>query len=384
MSKRGNLEGSIYKRADGRWVGVLHLGYADGKRQRKSYYGETRRDVQQRLTAALRDQQQGIAPVSARLTVGVLLDEWLQAERISGKRVSGYARLESCVRSHLKPALATAKVVSFGPKAVDGFIRAKVAEGCAPSSIRLMVHCLRRAFGLAERYGYIPRGSNPAVRAALPPLPEREPRALTVEEAQRLLEAARGDRLEALYVLALTSGLRISELCGLRWADIDLEQGTITIRRKLLYIGKQLVDDEPPKRDDAPPTLPLHSLAATAIGSHRARQAAERLAYPDEWARPDLVFTTREGKPKRAGNVASQDMPRLLKKAGLKGFTPHSLRASAATIAAERGEDIAVVQRLLRHKDAATTMRYYRAVRPSEVASAVARLGDALRPAAEG
>src|SRR5262249_38077025 len=89
-AKRGNLEGSIHKRSDGRWVGVLHVGYVNGKRQRKYYYGETRRDVQQPLTAALRDQQQGIAPVSARLTVGTLLDEWLQAERISGKRVSGY------------------------------------------------------------------------------------------------------------------------------------------------------------------------------------------------------------------------------------------------------------------------------------------------------
>src|SRR5262249_44393703 len=145
-----------------------------------------------------------------------------------------------------------AKVARFGPKDVDAFIRAKVAEGCAPSSIRLLVHCLRRAFSLAERYGYIPRGSNPAVRAALPPLPEREPRALPIEEARRLSESERGDRLEALHALALTSGLRISELCGLRWADVDLERGTITIRRKLLYIGKQLVDAEPPKRDDAP------------------------------------------------------------------------------------------------------------------------------------
>jgi integrase len=357
----------------------LELGPGNGKRNRKYIYGKTRREIQQKLVVALRDQQQGIAPVPARLTLGGLLDEWLQAEKVSGKRVSGYARLDSCVRCHLKPALASAKLVSFGPKDVDHFIRAKAAEGCAASSIRLMVHCLRRAFSLAERYGYTPRGSNPASRASLPPLPEREPKALTLEQAAQLLEAARGDRLEALYVLALTSGLRISELCGLRWSDLDLDAGTVTIRKKLLYVNRQLVDDEPPKRDEAPPTLPLDPLAVAALKNHEARQTEERRAYPGDWQRPDLVFTTRDGKPKRAGNIASQDMPRLLKKAGLMGFTPHNLRASACTIAAERGADIAVVQRLLRHKDSATTTRYYRAVRPPEVKRAVSLIGDALR-----
>lgn len=153
----------------------------------------------------------------------------------------------------------------------------------------------------------------------------------------------------------------------------------MTIRKKLLYVNRQLVDDEPPKREEGPPTLPLDPLAVVALKTHQARQAEERGCYPGDWQRPDLVFTTRHGKPKHAGNIASQEMPRRLKKAGLVGFTPHRLRASACTIAAERGADIAVVQRLLRHKDSATTTRYYRAVRPHEVKQAVTLIGDALR-----
>src|SRR5919202_916436 len=157
--RRGHGEGSIYQDSAGRWRAVVDFGWKQGKRDRKYLSGKTRREVQERLKVVLRDQQQGVAPTPGRLTVGALLGEWLQAEQVSSKRVSWYARLESCTRVHLQPALATAKVASFGPRDVDAFIRAKVAAGCAPSSIRLMVHCLRRAFALAERYRYIPRGS---------------------------------------------------------------------------------------------------------------------------------------------------------------------------------------------------------------------------------
>lgn len=86
----------------------------------------------------------------------------------------------------------------------------------------------------------------------------------------------------------------------------------MTIRKKLLYVNRQFVDDEPPKRDAAPPTLPLHPLAAAALRAHKKRQAEERLACPDGWARWELVSTTRDGKPKRAANIASKDMPALL------------------------------------------------------------------------
>jgi integrase len=378
--KRANGEGTLYfNRRLGLYVGQV----VDRQGNRRTVYGKTQAAALEKKSKLLNDVRDNRPTPPARLTLGSLFDEWLQAERIGSKKVSSYARLESCVCCHLKPALSSKRVAQFDTKAVNTFTRAKQEEGCAASSIRLMLHCLRKAFALAETYKYIPKGANPVAGAELPPLPQRVPHALTQAEARRFLDAACGDRLEALYVLALTSGLRISELCGLRWSDLDLDGSKVTIRKKLLYVGRQLVDDEGPKRDETPPTLPLHPLAVGALRAHKKVQAAERLAYPGEWARPDLVFTTREGKPLRGSNVGGQEMPKVLKRAGLGHFTPHSLRASACTIAAERGADITVAQRLLRHKDAGTTMKYYRAVRPHEVANAVALIGDALAPISE-
>jgi integrase len=375
--KRANGEGTLYlNRRLGRWVGQV----VDRQGNRRTVYGKSQDEAREKKAKLLNDVKDNRPTPPARLTVGQLLTEWLDAERIGAKKVSGYARLESCTRCHLKPALGTKKVIAFDTRAVNTFTRVKQDEGCAASSIRLMLHCLRKAFDLAMTYGYIPNGANPVRGAKLPPLPRRQPRAMTQDEAKRFLTAARGDRLEALYALALTSGLRISELCGLRWSDLSLDASQVTIHKKLLYVNRALVDDEAPKRDETPPTLPLHPLAVAALAAHKKLQAAERLAYPGEWGRPDLVFVATGGKPLRASNVTSQDMPKVLRKAGLGHFTPHNLRASACTIAAERGADITVAQRLLRHKDAATTMRYYRAVRPHEVEQAVTLIGDALVP----
>jgi integrase len=383
--RRANGEGTIY------WHKALQrytTQVIDRTGKRRTLYGKTEAEVVAKKAKLLDDVKNDRPTTPARLTLDRLFDEFLAAEKISTEKVSSFARLESCVRCHLRPALGTRKLLGFRTKDVNDFTAAKQQEkkkdGKTPcnaaSSIRLMLHVLGKAFGLAEAYGYSQKGTNPVRGAQLPPLPKRPPRALTQAQAKQLLHGARGDRHEALYVLALTSALRISELCGLRWTDLDLDGAQVTIRKKLLYVQRQLIDDEAPKRDEIPPTLPLHPLAVAALQEHKKRQAEQQQAYPGDWVRPDLVFVAKGGKPLRAGNVTGQDMPRLLKKAGLTGFTPHSLRASAATIAAERGADISVAQHLLRHKDPATTMKYYRAVRPHEVKQAVSLIGDALAP----
>lgn len=375
--RRGNGEGTAYFNEK---LGLWTVQVSDSQAgKRRTAYAKTKDEALALKAKMVSDVAARRPATPARLTVGQLLTEWLEAEAIGTRRASGYERKVSAVRCHLRPALDKKRVATFGTRDVNDYIRERQATGCAPSSIRLHVHCLRRAFALAEEYGYAPRGSNPVVGAKLPPLPEREPRAMTLEEAQAFLAATRGDRWEALYVVALTTGLRISELCGLRWEDVDLEARTVTVRKKLLYVSRTLVDDEGPKRDKTPPTLPLTPRAVEVLKVHKRRQAEERLAYPDTWARPDLVFTTPEGKPQRGNIIGSHFTPKILAAAGLGHFTPHHLRSSAITLAGEHGEDLAVLQRLARHSSVATTMKY-RAVRSREVERAVSRLGDLLTP----
>jgi integrase len=207
----------------------------------------------------------------------------------------------------------------------------------------------------------------------LPKLAPREAPVLAAGPAQRLLQAARGERLEALFVLALTTGARQGELLGLRWEDVDLEGGLLHIRRKLLRVQRQLVESAP-KSASGRRTLVLSRLAVEALRRHRARQSEERLQVGAAWARPDLVFTTARGEPLNACTLRNWHFPRLLRKAGLPKLPFHGLRHSVATLLLSRGESINVVQELLGHSSPGLTLRVYRHVLPGEQRAAVERL----------
>src|SRR5262245_35710901 len=175
-------------------------------------------------------------------------------------------------------------------------------------------------------------GIVPSRRATLPPvllvdlpkLPRREAQVLDAEPARRLLETARGDRLEALYVLALTTGMRQGELLGLRWDAVDLDRGVLHVRRKLLRTCRQLVENAP-KTESGRRSIDLSQPALEALRRHRTRQLEERLVLGSAWGRPDLVFTTTSGQPLNACTVRNWYFPRLLKRASLPTMRFHEL-----------------------------------------------------------
>lgn len=177
-------------------------------------------------------------------------------------------------------------------------------------------------------------------------------------EALRLLESARGDRLEALYVLAMTSGLRIGELLGLTWRRLDLNDGVLQVVTSLQRSPDGWVLGEP-KTKSSRRSVMLTPLAVEALRAHRVRQAAERLAVADVWANKDLVFCDTLGGFLSPEYVSRYAFPQLIARAGVPRRRFHDLRHSCATILLKAGIPLKVVSEMLGHTSIAITADVY-------------------------
>ncbi len=228
--RRGNGEGSIGKRKDGRWMGRYTVYTSEGRKQR-CVFGKTRTEAAEKLTRAMADRDAGIVYDAGKLTVGEYLDKWLANSVKDTVRQRTYERYEQLVRVHISPALGRAKLKNLTPAHIRGFYRSKLDEGLAPRTVQYIHRTLSKALKQAVNDGLIPRNAAAPVK---PPQARRdEIRPLDREQVRAFLAAVSGERLEALYVVAITAGLRQGELLGLKWDDVDLDAGTLQVRRTL-------------------------------------------------------------------------------------------------------------------------------------------------------
>jgi integrase len=230
MAKKGNGEGSIYEhKRNGKRVGyrgAYTVHTAEGPK-RRYVSGKTREEARQKLTRAMADRDGGLIFDAGSLTVGEYLERWLKDSVRGTVRQSTYERYEHVVHSHTRPTLGRIKLKSLTPAHVRGFYRGKLDAGLAPATVHKMHVGLHKALDQAVADGLIPRNVTDALK--IPRTDREEINPLTAEEANRLLEAASGDRLEALYVLAIHTGLRQGELLALKWEDVDLERSVLRV-----------------------------------------------------------------------------------------------------------------------------------------------------------
>ena len=226
--RRGNNEGSIYRRKDGYWVGQYGVETATGRKTRY-IYGKRREEVREKLTKAIADWDGGLVYDADNLTVGEYLDRWLNDSVRDTVRQRTWERYEQFVRVHLTPALGKIKLAKLTPAHVRGLYRDKLNSGLAPRTVLHIHRAFSKALKQAAADGLIPR--NPAAPVKPPQPRGEEIRPLNCEQVRVLFEAASGDRLEALYIVTVTAGLRRGELQGLKWDDLDLEAGMLQVRR---------------------------------------------------------------------------------------------------------------------------------------------------------
>ena len=374
LRKRGNSEGSIYKRKDGRWAATLTLGYEGGKRRRKTFYGRTRQDVARRLNVAVHQTEQGLPLPSDRQTLGTYLQGWLahKAERL---RPRTFKRISEIVGLHIVPVLGPVPVGQLRPQHVQFLITRKLQEGLSPRTVQITHGTLRNALAEAVRLDLVPRNVATLVTSPRVLRPEIQP--LSPAEAAAFLRAARGDRLEGLYRVALGLGLRQGEALGLRWRDVDLDEGRLQVRVQLQRYGDQWTLTEP-KSARARRTITLPPPINRALREHRARQLGERLAAGSTWdAGWDLVFVTRLGRPLDARNV-TRSFRAITRRAGIRDVRFHDLRHTAASFLLAQGVDLRTVMEVLGHSQIGLTANTYMHVLPALRADAADRMGALL------
>lgn len=374
MSKRGNNEGSIYKRADGRWAAAVTIPQTGGKQTRKTLYGRTRQEVQQKLTKALRDQQQGIPATNDRITLKAFLARWLETcVKPPMRRPLTYTTYKTIIDLHVVPELGRIPLSKLKPGDVQDLLNKKSAAGLSNRRVEMIHAVLRTALNQAVSWGELPR--NVAALAKPPRTSRRDLKPFTPEEAQAFLIAAKGDRLEALYTVAVAIGLRQGEILGLRWEDVDLENSTLTVRHALQRVDGELILVEP-KSDSGRRAINLPAFAVRALKEHHTRQKQEARWGGLKWHETGHVFTTKVGTPMHHSGLIRQ-FKKLLKEAKLRDQRFHDLRHCCATLLLAQGVPARVVMEILGHSQISLTLDTYSHVIPALRDEAAGRM-DAL------
>jgi integrase len=387
MAKRGQNEGSIFQRKDGRWVACINLGWLNGRRTRKHFYGRTRREVQGMLTEALRDQQLGLPIQMEKQSVKQYLGRWLEEIVKRKNRPATYRSYEQLVRVHIVPAIGDVLLTKVTTQQVRAMLNEKQDSGLSSRTVQYLHAVLRKALNVAWKDQVTAR--NVAALVDPPRVEAKEVQPLTTNEARAFLRAVETDRLEALFTVAISLGLRQGEALALRWRDVDLEASTLRVRYALqrlnskrkakegragpIEISKQNSPTEihlvEPKTKRSRRMIDLPSVTRNALSAHRSRQAAERELCGSGWLIPkvhcegrvesseDFVFTTSIGTPLDGRNITKR-FQRILKNAKIPAHRFHDLRHTAATLLAIQGVHPKAIQSVLGWDQVSMVDRY--------------------------
>jgi integrase len=388
--RRSAGEGSVYRNGN-RWRGAVTWTLPDGSRERRVVSAPTAIEAREKLDELRRNLRLGTLSAS-RVTVAAYLTDWLERDR-ARVRPSTWRSRESHVRVYLIPTLGRlplAKLTATDVERAQGAFlehgrpvpgdgkprRGRPARPASPMTVRHVRATLRRALTEAVRDGRL--GRNVAADASPPYVPHRSVDYLKPAEVRRLLDATAAHEYGALYALAATTGLRLGELLGLRWQDVDLQAGTLSVRRTLARDGRGGWTMAEPKSTRSRRTIPLPGLAVDALRRQRRAQDALAAAVGTAWPEAGLVFTDEAGRPCDPRRVSTA-FQRAREAAGVPRIPLHGLRHSAATMMLAQGVPLAVISEWLGHAGISVTAQHYAAIVPQLARDAARAMDKALR-----
>lgn len=366
--KKSNGEGSIVRRKDGRYMARYTL---DNKRY--AIYGSTFEEVRVRLTEALANIDRGVHITPSGNTVSQWLREWLITYALPTVKQSTYISYESYARLHLEPALGTSKLAALTVEQLQRFFNQK-KQSLSPKSLRNIYNMLHICLEQAVINGYLPR--NPLQGVKLPQAAKKELTILNIEEQNALHMAAHASPTLAAFgiVFTLSTGIRLGEMLGLQWGDLDYSNHTIRIRRTVGRLQK--VDESgklipktagvptteivarSPKSVTAQRTIPLFPQVWNDLMVYYEKQQEMLCAHGVSLTPTTPIFSTPAGivyEPRTYEDL----FKRTLNAAGLPNINFHALRHTFATRALEAGMDIKVLSSILGHAQASTTLNLY-------------------------
>ncbi|MFD9734262.1 tyrosine-type recombinase/integrase [Umezawaea sp. NPDC059074] len=403
-TRRANGEGTIKQRKDGRYEAQVFVTTPDGQWTRKSVYGKSWEDCNNKKIELQDANRRGIPVSNTKLTVAQFFAYWLKEIAEPSVRRTTFSSYEGLTRLYIIPGIGKKKLKELTAQHIRSWLNtvSKTCQCCAQdkdvkwaekpgrearccarkpkeccksvpasASIRYLLRLLRAALQDAMEEDLLSR--NVATLVKLPGTGKRQHRAWSAAEATKFLATAKEHRLYGLWAVGLAIGLRRGEALGLRWQDVDLVGGKVTIAQALHRVDGKLSLDEV-KTEASAATIPLPTPLVAILRRHKAGQAGERLAAGERWRNSGLVFTTPIGTPIEPRNI-NRTFEALCVKADVRVIRVHDMRHTAATILFTLGVEAATVQRILRHSSISVTTGTYIEVIDSVQHDAVNRMG---------
>ncbi len=369
--RRGNNEGCIYQRKDGRWCAQVSLS---GRRITK--YAKTQRECREWVKQTLDKIEYGLTFEGTQLTLEHFTESWLSGKEISRRpgTVRSYRRM---AEKDILPVLGKMRMQNIQPSHIKQLYALMSADGKGARTIQLVHIVLHGAFKQAVKEGLIGRSPMDAVER--PRVETAEYQILTEEQARQFLIAATGSPYETLFYLALTTGMRKGELLGLKWSDLDREKGILLVQRQLQQVGWSGAFLVPPKTKAGHRQIKLGEVALAKLDAHRQQQVLQRAAAGDRWQENGMTFTSGIGTYLDQSKV-SREFKRLLKQAGLPDIRFHDLRHTSISILLESGTPVNTVQRRAGHSKPSVTTDIYGHVMARSQDEAAQKIEEIVTP----
>jgi integrase len=361
------MAGQIIKRGDRTWLVRIFMGRdATGKQifHHKTIHG-TKKDAEQYRNKAIREKDLGTFIEPSPITVDDYMKRWLETAARPRLRDNTYREYEGLLCRYVSPTLGGKRLADVRPLDIQSLYTTMSEKNLSARTVRFTHSVLSSAFNQAVRWRMLLQ--NPCGSVELPRKVSQEMQSLTPMEAARFLAEAASDRWFALFVLALATGLRPSEYFGLKWSDVDLEHGLVTVQRSLIWRSYKRGDwyFGEPKTPRSRRRIPLPASVVRALFEHRRRQSEGRLKAGAAYQNLDLVFATSEGQPLIRLNVIQKHFKPILKRAKLPDtLRLYDLRHTCATLLLAANENPKVVSERLGHSSITLTMDVYSHVLP--------------------
>ena len=375
--KRANGDGSIRKRKDGRWEGRYVVGHdpITGKMVSRNVLGKTQAQVKEKLRTAIENSKRLDYTQTGKYTVGQWMDEWFEAYAKVKVRPSSHQTYKGYIENHIKPNIGDIPIEKLTSLQLQKFYRLLLTEGRIPriesekqpkglsaKTVRNINQVISSAMDMAVRHKLIL--SNPTEGCELPKVEHREMKTLPAEQLGAFLREAKESGVYELYYMDLATGLRRGELLGLKWEDIDLQNGIIHVRRQVARVDGE-VKELPLKTKNSYRNISISRDAVAMLTEMEAHRSSE------------YVFPSSTGGPISPDSVNNM-LHRVLKRAGLPSIRFHDLRHTFATLALQNGVDIKTVSGMLCHADPGFTLDTYAHVTTSAQKEAARTMGNVL------
>ena len=359
------------------YCGRLTVGYDDkGRQKRKPFYGKTKKEVQEKMTAAKADLNKGVYVEPSKMTVGDWMDIWLNEYKKRNVRASTHSNIHNNIKNHINPVIGKVKLKDLRTEMVQKFINDCCDKGLARDSVEHILSCVYGALEQALDNELIPK--NVAARIILPKKEKKEMRVLTPEEQSRFIDTAKNKRHGELFILLLAKGLRIGEATALTWSDIDFEKGMLSVNKTIT----RGFDDTAPAGKRHPRTISdpktKSSRRVIPLLPSVVQMLKDKKEY-DEANPKNLLYTSMDGDIVSHLTIRSR-FHRILEEANIErnGLHLHSLRHSFATRGLEQGIELKVMQEFLGHASIKMTADIYTHVLPDKKIDSMLKLAESI------